>query len=255
MIQEVKQSIDAETTSPTFSGQQTDKPTTATEIIELQRQAKQVLGLTVFAVSMLEWKLEWLRLRNLLAHWFQPEDQAVDEARGVLKARYRTASVERPVEGQGMGRRIVVPTEQVPGPEAIQAAEDALSEEQGVPVRLLFLDPQQVQSAKLVWQIVVRPKERKTSETEKLMFRAFMQDAQAFGPTLNVGELQQEFAAVWGKDPRKLFVQGQPQADPNQPPGQGGQPGQSSTLSPRVSLPSAEAATNRQTRTALGMTA
>ena len=66
MINELRESIDTETTSPTFQGQQSKGNPTATEIIELQRQAKQMLGLTIFAVSMLEWKLEWLRLQNIL---------------------------------------------------------------------------------------------------------------------------------------------------------------------------------------------
>ena len=207
MINEIQESINSETTSPTFQGQQTAGDTTATEIIELQRQAKQMLGLTIFSISMLEWKLEWLRLQNNLANWFNPKDTVVDEMRNEIKSKYRQTSVERPIEGEGMGVRMVIPTNEVPADQkAIAQAEDIYSQEQNMPVRFIFVNPEEVTSSKLCWQIVVRPREKRTSETDKLMFRAFMADAMAFGPSLNMQEMQEEFSTVWGKNPKKLFM-------------------------------------------------
>ena len=258
MIKELQQSIDQETVSPTFQGQKTEGGTTATEIIELQRQAKMLLGLTVFAVSMLEWKLEWLRLHNILANWFNAEDQVVDEARKTLRSKFRNVSVERMIEGAGLGRRMVIPTKEgIPSPKAIRTAEKSLSKEQGVPIQLIFLDPDEVTSSKLVWMIAVRPKEKKTSETEKLLFREFAADALPLGAS--IPHLQERFASVWGEDPQKLFP---PEAGIPPPAGEEGQ-GQGaqsqragrSTLSSRVNMPTAESALNRQVRTALGATA
>ena len=244
MIEEVRGSIDSETTSPTFQGQQSEGNPTATEIVELQRQAKQMLGLTIFSVSMLEWKLEWLRLQNLLANWFRPEDSIVDELRGEVKNKYRQTSVARPIEGEGMGMRQVIPTEQgIPSPYAIRDAEDILSEEQGMPVRLIFLDPEEVTSSKLCWQITIRPREKRTSETDKLMFRAFLGDVSSLQP--NIQELQQEFSSVWGKNPQKLFA---PNPIPMMP-AEGGE----GTLSPRVNLPSPEKSAGRAVRQTLGV--
>lgn len=243
MIKELEASINAETTSPTFQGQQAEGNPTATEIIELQRQAKMILGLTVFAVSMLEWKLEWLRLKNLLVNWFQ--EDIFDDARGVLKQ----VSLERNIEGEGMGRRILIPSKEIPSPKAIRQAEDALTEEQGMPVRLIFLNPAQVNSSQLTWQIVIRPKEKKTSETGKLLFRAFLQDVLILNP--NIEELQRELASVWEKDPKKLFAPNPQQQLPpeEQDQQQGG--GQSKTLSPRTNLPTAEKALGQQTKTGI----
>jgi len=218
MIQELQESINSETTSPTFQGQQSSGDPTATEIIELQRQAKMVLGLTIFAMSMLEWKLEWLRLKNLLSHWFYPEDSVVDEARGVLKGRYRQVSVDRPIDGEGKGRRIVIPSKDIPSAKAIKQAEDALTKEQGTPIRIIFLNPDEINNSRLTWQIVVRPKEKKTSEVSKLLFRSFLQDVIPLAP--NIGFLQQEAASVWEKDPRKLFA---PNPEPVVPEAPGGQ--------------------------------
>ena len=246
MIQEIQESINAETTSPTFSGQQAKGSPTATEIIELQRQAKMILGLTVFAMSMLEWKLEWLRLKNILANWFNAEDEIVDEARGILESKFRQVSVDRSVEGEGLGRRIIVPSKEIPSPRAIMMAEDSLTQEQGVPVRLVFLNPEEVTKSNLIWQIVVVPKERKTSEVSKLMFRAFLQDVLPLGP--NIQYLQERMASVWEENAQKLFAEN-PQVSV---PVEGDTPGtQRGTLSPRVNLPSPEKAAGQRVHQAL----
>jgi len=255
MVKEIQQSIDNESVSPTFQGQGSSGDQTATEIVELQRQAKMMLGLTVFAVTMLEWKLEWLRLQNVIAHWFQPEDKVVDEVRQELKDKYRQVSVDRNIEGEGQGRRIVVPTKEIPDGKSIMMAEDALAEQQGMPVRLIFLDPDEICSSKLVWQIVIRPKEKTSSEIQKLMFRAFMQDAMAFGPKLNMDYLAEEFATVWQKDPTKIFKSSDQQeieqmqaaqvatgVEEGKPAAPGGSP----VVSPRVNLPSAEKAVGQE---------
>lgn len=249
MISELQASIDAETVSPTFQGQQAKGDPTATEIIELQRQAKMVLGLTVFAVSMLEWKLEWLRLKNLLAHWFNPEDQVVDEARGLLKNKFRKITTEANIDGEGQGKRIIIPTKELPSPEAIMQTEDVLTKQQGLPIRLVFLNPEEVTSSKLVWQIVVKPKEKKTSEVSKLLFRALMQDIQIFpalGLMPNMQELAKEFSSVWEKNQSKLFGQNPEQMMQQLMAQQQGQQPQGGVVSPNVNLPQPEKAAGRE---------
>jgi hypothetical protein len=246
MIDEIQSSIDAETVSPTFQGQQMQGQTTATEIIEMQNQAKKMLGLIINSVAMLEWKLEWLRLQNVLAHWFQEEDQVVDKAREVLKSKYRKVTTDMMIEGEGMGKRIIIPTENIPSSKAIMETEDRLTEEQGVPVRLIFLNPEEVTNSKLVWQIVIKPKERKTSEVSKLLFRAFLQDILPLGP--NMDYIKEKAASVWEENPSKLFAQ-----NPEQMQQQAMQGGQSSTLSPRVNLPTPEKAAGEQVNQALKM--
>jgi hypothetical protein len=249
MIKEIQESINVETTSPTFSGQREGGDPTATEIIELQRQAKMVLGLTIFSVSILEWKLSWLRLQNLLANWFQPEDQVVDEARGILKDRYRKTTTDHAVGVEGNGKRIVIPTKEVPSGQAIMKAEDQLTKEQGMPVRLIFLNPEEVCSAKYTWQIIVVPKEKKSSEVNKLMFRGFMQDIMPLQP--NIEYIRERAASVWGENPKKLFAQDpelmKQQAMEQQMQTEGG----GKLVSPRVNLPSPEKAAGQQLNRAL----
>lgn len=225
MIQHIETTIDAED-SPKMPGSGHSGRPNVNEILEYQRQAKLLTGLTIFAVTMLEWKLEWLRLKNVLANWFNPDDQEVDTVRGILKDKYRQAGVDRPIEGEGMGRRIVIPTKQIPSGQAIMKSEDALTQEQGVPVRLTFIDPDQVCSAELIWQIIVRPQEKANTETQKLMFEKFMQDAGLFFPDmLDRDYLSQEFAEAWQKDPNKVFKSKDQQQIDQMKAAQGGQVG------------------------------
>ena len=171
----------------------------------------------------------------------------VDEVRGMLKDKFRQVSVEREIDGEGMGKRIVVPTDEIPSGDSIRKAEDALTEEQGAPVRLIFLNPKEIESSKIIWQIVIRPKEKHTSEVGKLMFRAEMQDLIPLG--VNIAWMQERAASVWEEDPQKAFA-------PN-PEGAAfpGQEEESQTLSPRTQLPTAEKALNRSVKTQLGANA
>ena len=240
MIKEIQTSIDQESVAPVFQGQQAEGSPTATEIIELQRQAKMVLGITIFAMAMLEWKLQWLRLKNILAHWFEPEDEAVDKMRGEIRKVYRRVTTQKLIEKEGIGRQIVIPTDTMPSSTDIMKVEDRISKEQGMPVRFIFLNPEEIKSAKNIWQIVIKPKEKKTSELNKLMFRAFMEDIMPLQP--NIEYIREKAASVWEENPSKLFSQ---TVQPPEGQGMAGALGMS-TKSPRVSLPQAGKAVNNQ---------
>ena len=252
MINHIQENINLDDT-PRIPGSMHAGRPTVPEILDFQRQAKLLVGFTVFAVSMLEWKLDWLRLKNVLANWFNAEDKVVDEARGVLQDKFRQISVDRPIEGQGMGKRMIIPTKEIPSGPAIMQAEDALTAEQGIPIRLIFLNPEEITNSKLIWQIVVRPTERKTSEVSKMLFKEFMQTIIPLQP--NIAFLQEEAASVWEKDPQKLFApnpmpamnpDGTPVATPS------ATPGATPTLSPRVNPPNAGGILNMNPRVAMG---
>lgn len=247
MIKEVQESINSETTSPVFSGQQPSGSPTATEIVELQRQAKMVLGLTIFAMSMLEWKLTWLRLKNLLAHWFEPEDQIVDKARGILKDKYRKVTSQETIENEGVGMKMIIPSKEIPSDPAIMKAEDKMKEEYGMPVRMLFVNPEEICSSKLTWQIIIKPHEKRTSEVNKLMFRSFLQDILPLGP--NIEYIREKAASVWEENAQKLFAQ-----DPNQMKQQmmDQQMGaEGAPTAPGIKLPTPQAAAGQQMSQAL----
>jgi hypothetical protein len=209
MIQELAKDIDRDTVSQTFTGSKEKGQTTATQIVELQRQAKMMLGITILTASLLEKKLVSLRLMNVLKKWFEPLDTVVDKARQVLKNRYRITARPRNIDGEGMGVRMVVPTEGLPSADEIRSTEARMKDQMGVPVRIIALNPKELAQAKLIWIVRVNPKEKKSSEMSKLMFRAEIQDAIALGLQLSPNYVQDRFAQVWEEDPQKMFVQGQ----------------------------------------------
>jgi len=215
MIQELKNQIDNDSVNPTFQGQTTKGNTTATEILEMQRQAKLVLGMTVLSATLLEYKLSWLRLYNILKNWFEPiDDKVVEEKAGtedvrkVLQNKYRTINISKPIEGEGMGRSIVKVSQTIPSPQDIYNEEETLGEQTGTPTRITYLNPEEIVLSKWIWQIMIRPKEKKTSEVNKLLFRGMLADAMIFQQDLNLEYLEERFALNWEEDPSRLFKKG-----------------------------------------------
>ena len=242
MIQDLKKNIDDLSVAPTFAGQGSKGDQTATEILNLQRQAQMVMGISVFALSLLEWKLSWLRLFNILQNWFNPIDNVVDEMRNQLVDVYRNVNVPATIEGAGLGRRISMVSKQQFTPQEVYDTEQQLTDKYQQPIRITVLNPDVVKSAQLVWQIVIIPRQKKSNEVSKVLFRGMMADLQYFGPTVNIPYVQQEFAEVWDRDPNKLFTK---TPAPQQQPQQQGQ----NPVAPGIKIPgmpSPESAANQQ---------
>ena len=209
MIQETTRFINENTVSPTFTGaKEAGGKITATQIIELQRQARLMMGLLVLAASLLEKKLDTKRLMLLLDKWFDPIDTSIDEARKVVKNRYRVVSRERTIDGEGKGIRMVILTEDKFTSTQIKASEDKLKKRLGLPIRMIVLNPVELKRAKLTWVLVVNPKEKKSSEMAKILFGAMVEDALNLGLRVNFDYIEQRFAEVWEEDPSKMFGQG-----------------------------------------------
>lgn len=209
MIQELIKTVDRNTASQTFTGAKEQGGTpTATQIIELQRQARIMLGLVILSTSLLEKKLAVLRLMNIIQNWFNPLDEVVDQTRQVLKNRYRIVSRERSINGKGLGTRMVVPTETLPSKEQLRGVEEKMEKRMGMPVRIIALNPKEIKQMKYMWVVKVHPKEKKSSEISKLMFRSMISDAIALGLPLNLEHVAERFAEVWDERSDKLFMKG-----------------------------------------------
>lgn len=66
MIQDLVKNLDQNTVSQTFSGQPEGGTVTATQIVELQRQSRIMMGIIILSASLLEKKCTSLRLLNVL---------------------------------------------------------------------------------------------------------------------------------------------------------------------------------------------
>ena len=254
MIQQTIDFIDRNTSSQTFGGMKEQGQVTATQILELQRQAKVMIGLLVLSASLLEKKLSIKRLMILLNKWFEPVNNVLDKTRNTLINKYRIVSKEGSVEDEGQGINMVIPAEGVDDEmkamgeekfsEDLMEVEDTFKKTTGKPTRITMLDPKMLRKAKITWLVTVVAKEEKSSEASKLLFGAMIRDAVELGLRLNPDYIEQRFAQVWQEDPSKMFMkeeQQAPQEGQGLPGGNapgGGSPGvQTPKITPQVKMP------------------
>lgn len=226
MIDKLQQTNDFNSVSPSFQGQQTQGDQTATEVLTVQKQAKAAIGLMVNMCSLLEWKLSWLRLFNILENWFNPIDEVVNETRTALKNKYRVVNRETPIEGEGQGRTMVVPTADNIPAQDIYDREEEIKKKTGTPTRIIYVNPNLIKSSKLVWSVTIKPREKMTSELGKLIFERYLQGLMAFPPeTINWSQAGEDFANVWEKNSSKIFNQQQSTEPVEAPTAQGSMKG------------------------------
>lgn len=229
-IKLIMENIDQNSVNPTFTGQKDTGSTTATEILELQRQAKLVLGLTIFASSMLEKKLGYMRFANIFKNWFSPIDDVLDEARGQLTNVYRVATMSKELPGGGSGSISVIPHEdqrmfpQHGSEDHIDVSEQIFNQEEyenpeaqprerrkrKSPIRKIFINAPSLQdmlrNGKILWKVDVNPTETRSSERSKLLFSEELGQAlQFFGPDVNRQHAEERWAEVWGENANKFF--------------------------------------------------
>lgn len=204
VYKELLDNIEKSTISNVFQGQQAKSGATATEIMEVQRQAKLNLGIIIAAATLLEQKIAYLRLYNVIGKWLEPVGTYADGSN-----RYRNVSRETSIEGYGKGERRVIPIDgELPPPEVVRML--SLQDEQklGMPVRRLYLSPKMVREAQILWHIIVEAQEEETSAYHTLRFREQVGDAislASMGAQLNLDGITDEFGAVYQKDKSKFF--------------------------------------------------
>lgn len=211
VLEKLQDLVDRSTVSNQFTGQQGRAGTTATEVMELQKQAKLTLGLTIAACALLEKKLAYLRLHNVLANWFNPIATEVVQIGDIRKEinSYRKVQTEGNTKYFGKGERRVITTEsEIPSDRQIRAEEIKLEKEKGHPVELMYISRQGLLDAKLRWYIVINPKEKETSSFYKMLFREELNDIMLLmqmGSKPKVSELENKLSRVYGENEGKLF--------------------------------------------------
>lgn len=212
---EMQNLLDRNTVAPILSGQSSQGDQTATEVLQLQRQAQLTLGLTIAAMSLLETKLTYLRIYNIMQNWFDPiketVTQQIDGSREYVK-QYRSVRKNTSIEGIGSGQRRIMVQENIPqgieGSREIRRMEREEEKKIGKPVELVMMDPEIVKGIRATWYVEVLPKENNSSALRKLMFREMIADTISLanlGAQLNVAGLQEEFGKIWNMDTKKVF--------------------------------------------------
>ena len=241
MLRELREDIDRVTVSPQIAGQQGKSGTTAYEVSLLQQQAQKNISLILFACSLLEKKVTWLRTNYVLANYFEPIGTKVSDTRNELVNIYRTLSVQDVIKDRGVGTRKIIPLENTDG----MTSEDVYNMEEytGTPVptdgsrrrtreelqmsplQYLYLNLEIIKNCKYIFFIEIESKPRDTSTNAKIMFREELRDIQALqqmGSNVNLEGLQDEYALIWNKRKEKMFGKKTPQPIGEEVIGQGG---------------------------------
>ena len=211
MFQIVKDNIDKKTVNPTFQGQQGKGTSTATEILEMQRQSQIMLGLILLSVQILEEGISELRLYNILENWTKPVDYEIDSTRKKLKNKFRKVNIK----GTGMNGKdvtqIVEFTDEIPiQKEKRQKSYDMLTEEfkdetksARIEISLPILN-----RLKYKFFINVNPSERESDSLNKVLFKEKMDQAITyFGQSVNMDHFKTKWALTWGENPKDAFAE------------------------------------------------
>jgi hypothetical protein len=206
ILQMFRDNINENSTSEVGQGQAPKGNPTATQIDAQMMAAEKLMGLSSFAGAMLEKKLSTLRLYNVLEKWFDPTGTKVDDVRRLVN-KYRSISVEKSIDGQGVGQEIVQVTDEANMPRhsvEVLTESNELTKKTGIPTTKIYLNRDAILSGKYLWRITVIPQPKKTSNLQKIMFRNMLNDF-LFSPNVNLEFLEDEVAKAWGKNPSKAF--------------------------------------------------
>lgn len=217
-ISKMQENLDFNSVSPNFQGQQKGGEQTATESVLAQRQAEASIGFIVCMCGILEEKLAWLRLYNILQNWFDPTGTVVDSAKGEIVNKYRSIARTAPIQDRGIGVNIVRADDKDYTSEDVLRMEKDYEKQSGKPTKITIIDPNWIKIAKIIWQITIVPKQKKNSDLSKVMNKEFIAGLMAFAPVINVGwdYVADDYATIWEKDKSKLFPNGSNQT-PMQP--------------------------------------
>ena len=197
------------------------KRTTATEVLQAQKEAVKLLGLSVLALMRLKREATFLRIYNILNNFSQPIKKKMNGNK--VDDVYQKFTVnDAQIEGEKTGKKIIqfldrdLTNEELS--EVYQYEENA--SKNGEPTRFVGINIKKLINFSLNWFVTIINKERDSSELAKAMFQDKIAQAgqimQITQRQLNGDKVIESWERVWGV---KDFFQKQA------PGGQGMMPG------------------------------
>lgn len=216
MFNAIKEFIDEKSVSRLAQGQQLSRSATATEILELQKQAQINLGLSLFSASQLERKMSDLRLKNILENWSRPISEEFDEAKQQLVKQFRSITMEDSNLGDREGtEKLVFTDEDIDFKKAYEMSKKFLTEERSgkSTVKTTVISNPILKRLKYTHHIQIVPTEQESDNLNKILFNEeFTQAANFFGvQSINMDFYKRKFAKVWGNSVDEAFSQASPQ--------------------------------------------
>lgn len=209
--------------------------TSATEVMQNKQQADTMMQLALHSSTQLEKKLAYLRLNIILENGFKPIGTSADVSSMSIKNLFGQISRTTSIGGKGRGRRVTKISKTLPSSKDVYTEQTQMSKEENQPVKVVYLNPDELEQVRWNWMVITTPKEKETSELSRIMFGNMMgQAVQNFQQDLNLGYFEEKFSEAWNLNADKAFVQKSssmmgmqpPQQGPQFPAPQAGQPGQ-----------------------------
>lgn len=205
----IKESINEKTTNEVYSGDSPQGNPTATEVLELKEQQMLKLGLAVDGAVNFERRLAYLRLHNIIQNWTKPVDYRIDDVRGGVQHVFRHFSADTTLPNGETGTKVFrFTTDEYPDTFDQMSEAERLSESQGRPVRIVYMNPELLATIHHTWYIRINPTPRSSDRLSQLILvQNLTQAAQLFGlQSLNIEYLKQRFAMAINEDYTRFFV-------------------------------------------------
>ena len=159
--------------SNTAQGMKEGGSTTATEIVNQQRQFIKQLGLSVLALMAAKRDATYLRIYNLLENFVNPIERQLDSTTNELidiydKFTIMDAQFENGKKGKKIVQFVDKPVTDEEMSQVYQYEQD--QEAKGNPTRIRFINAKMLQEIPSFWYVTVAPRERDGSALSKVMF-------------------------------------------------------------------------------------
>lgn len=193
--------------------------TSATEIVEMQKQAMKMIGLAVAAFMRMKRDTGFLRLYNVLQTYTKPIGGKLNPITGEVEEIYKKLTAkDSQFENGKTGRKIVTFTSKPLDDDEREAIlqEELKSERIGKPVRFSYIIVEKLNNIIYSWYNTVNSQERKGSSLDKAMFTdqltqaMTIQQASQGAKLINWDSIASKFERTWNVD--DMFKEQAPQS-------------------------------------------
>jgi len=180
------------------------KRMTATEIIQQQKQAIKMLGLSVLAAMRLVRNLTYLRIYNILENDIKPVKKQFNTFNKQTENVYRSFTIhEAKIDGDKLGKKVIGFMDRSLNREEQEAIYEKEQDEyrSGNLVRYKVINNKKLREVRPNWYVTVVNKERDSSELSKAMFTEKIAQAVSImnvtGRRLNSDTVIESFEKTW----------------------------------------------------------
>jgi len=227
MFQQVKEIINDKSVTDSYAAQTQQSNTTATQIINEQKQTMLKLSSSIDGIKSLERRLILLRIYNIIANWTKANESPLEEEvtevidgitmvtgkkiNGVQKTKkYKKFSQDKSFNDGKKGLKMtqfVAPDAPMMSPREHVNHEEQLSDTYGMPVRLSFINAEWLRALQSVWDIGVVVQ---SDQDDQMQLLVFMDNLTRIAQTFGVQVFKQDYvlqriASKMSEDFDKMF--------------------------------------------------